>query len=163
MRVSVTGSGDPRFRPVKEQEGIAIIPDRWKVDFFVSAGELSRFYLELKENARLMGTKCPGCGSVYFWPRSWCHDCYLDCEWVEMSGKGRLTVVSRVDVILTDVPREPPFYGGGVIMEGARYPVVVALRPTDYDSLYQGMPMKAGFLPPEERTGRITDFFFVPG
>lgn len=153
---------DLRFEPVRVQDGFAMIPDRWKVDFFVSAGELSRFYVELKDNARLMGTKCPSCGSVYFWPRSWCHDCYVDCEWVEMSGRGKLTVVSRVDVILTDVPRESPFFGGGVQLEGARYPVVAKLKPPDYDSLYRGMSMRAEFLPPEERTGRITDFFFVP-
>lgn len=161
--MAVTGSDDPRFRPVKEQAGIAIIPDRWKVDFFVSAGELSPFYLELKENARLMGTKCPSCGSVYFWPRSWCHDCYEDCEWVEMSGRGRIMVVSRVEIILTDVPREAPFIGGSVLLEEARYPVVVKFVADDYSSLRQGTPVRAEFLPKEQRIGRITDFYFVPG
>lgn len=162
MRLAAEEPKDPRFRPIKVQDGFALVPDRWKVDFFASAGELSRFYIELKENARLMGTRCPGCGSVYFWPRSWCHDCYEDCEWVEMSGRGKLTLFSRVDVILTDVPRVPPFFAGGVYLDGARYPAVVGLKPPGYESLYQGMPIRAEFLPPEQRTGRITDFYFVP-
>ena len=158
----MTDEADPRFKPVREQDGFAIIPDRWKVDFFFSAGELSRFYLELKENARLMGTRCPECGSVYFWPRSWCHDCYVDCDWVEMSGRGNLTVFSRVEISLSELQREVPFYQGGVHLEGARYATVVILKPPDFDALYVGMPMRAEFLPPEQRTGRPRDFYFVP-
>lgn len=153
---------DPRFKPIKEDDGYAILPDRWKVDYFVSMGELSRFYLELKENARLMGTRCPDCGSVYFWPRSWCHDCYCDCEWVEMSGKGRLTVFSEVKVSLSELRTEVPFYQGGVRLEGARYATVVILRPEKFEDLEVGMPMRAGFLPREERTGRPRDFYFEP-
>ncbi|MBU4386357.1 MAG: Zn-ribbon domain-containing OB-fold protein [Actinobacteria bacterium] len=153
---------DPRFVPIKVQDGFAVIPDRWKVDFRVSAGELSRFYIELKENARLMGTRCPNCGSVYCWPRSWCKDCYVDCEWVEMSGKGKLTLCSRVEISLSDIQKEVPFFQGGVHLDGARYPVVVMLRPVEFEDLHVGMPVHAEFLPSEERTGRIRDFYFVP-
>jgi len=56
-------SDDPRFKPLKEQDGFAIIPDRWKIDYFASAGELSRFFLELKDNAKIMGTRCPSCSA----------------------------------------------------------------------------------------------------
>lgn len=154
--------GDPRFEPIKEQDGFVLVPDRWKVDYFASAGELSRFFTELKENTRLMGTKCPRCGSVYFWPRSWCHDCYVDCEWVEMSGKGKLTLCSRVDISLSELQRDVPFYQGGVQLEGARYAVVAFLRNIDLESAYVGMPVRVEFKPPEERTGRIRDFYFVP-
>jgi uncharacterized protein len=155
-------SEDPRFRPIKEDEGIALLPDRWKVDFWVSMGELSRFYLELKENARLMGTRCPECGSVYCWPRSWCQECYTDCEWVEMSGKGSLTVFSRVEVSLSELRTDVPFFQGGVHLDEARYPVVVVLRPEKYEDLRVGMRMRAEFIPPGERTGRPRDIYFVP-
>jgi len=94
---------DPRFVPIKVQDGFVVMPDRWKVDFWASMGELSRFFIEIKENARLMGMKCPRCGSVYFWPRSWCHDCYVDTKWVEMSGKGKVTVFGQVEVSLNDI------------------------------------------------------------
>ncbi len=153
---------DPRVEPMKEQEGFAIIPDRWKVDFLASMGELSRFYIELKENARLMGTRCPQCGSLYFWPRSWCHDCYVDCDWVEMQPRGSITVFSRVEISLSDMRRDVPFFQGGVQLEGARYPVIAILKTTDPAALKAGMPVRAEFLPPGERTGRPRDFYFVP-
>jgi hypothetical protein len=160
--MALTEEQDPRLKPVKEQDGFVLVPDRWKVDFWASSGELSLFYSELKENARLMGTRCPKCGSVYFWPRSWCHECYVDCEWVKMPPRGKLTVVGRVDISLSDMRKEVPFYQGGVRLEGARYPIVAILKPPDPDALYVGMPVKAQFLPPEERTGRPRDFYFVP-
>ncbi|HEY5531708.1 MAG TPA: zinc ribbon domain-containing protein [Candidatus Anoxymicrobiaceae bacterium] len=157
-----TGEMDPRFKPIKERDGFALMPDRWKVDFWASQGELSRFYFELKGNARLMGTKCPQCGSVYFWPRSWCKDCYVDCDWVEMPLTGKLTVFSRVDISLSELRREVPFYQGGVLVDGARYPVIAILQPSGPDELRAGMAVRAKFLPAEERTGRPRDFYFVP-
>ncbi len=153
---------DPRLEPIREKEGAALMPDRWKVDYLASMGELSRFYIELKENARLMGTRCPACGSVYFWPRSWCHDCYVDCEWVEMPPRGTITIFGRVDISLSEMRTEVPFYQGGVLLEGARYPVIAILKPADPAVLRAGLPVQAEFLPPEERTGRTRDFYFVP-
>lgn len=152
---------DPRFKPLKEQDGFAVIPDRWKVDFFVSMGELSRFFLELKENGRLMGTKCPECGSVYCWPRSWCHDCYADCEWVEMEPRGKVTLFGEVKISLNDIQTEVPYIQGGVQLEGARYPLVQFIKAS-YGELYRGIPVRVEFRPPAERTGRIRDFYFVP-
>lgn len=154
---------DPRFDPMKEQNGFAIAPDRWKIDFFASMGELSRFFIELKENARIMGTRCPTCGSVFCWPRSWCHECYEDCEWVEMSGRGEVVVFSQISINLNDLQRQqPPFMQGSVLLEGARYPIVSFFREVAFEEMSAGMPVKAVFLPPEERTGRIRDFYFVP-
>jgi len=153
---------DLRFKPMKVQDDFVLMPDQWKVDFFQSEGELSRFFIELKENARLMGTRCPNCGSIYFWPRSWCHDCYVDCEWVEMSLKGNITVFSKVSISLSDLQTEVPYMQGGIRLEGARYAIVNYLRGFDYEKTYNGMPVRAEFYPLEQRTGRVRDFYFVP-
>jgi uncharacterized protein len=154
---------DPRFQPIKEQDGFVITPDRWKIDYFASQGELSRFFKELKDNGRILGTRCPSCGSVYCWPRSWCHDCYEDCDWVEMSGKGEVVVFSQIEINLNDLQRQqPPFLQGSVLLDGARYPIVSFFRDVAFDDMHRGKRMKAVFLPPEERTGRIRDFYFVP-
>jgi uncharacterized OB-fold protein len=153
---------DSRLKPAREENGIVLMPDQWKVDFWASCGELSRFYTELKENARFMGTKCPACGSIYFWPRSWCHECYMDCEWVEVSTKGKLTMFCRVDISLSDLRRDVPFYQGGVHLDGVRYPIAAILDAPSYDDFFVGMPVRAKFLPPEERRGTPRDFHFVP-
>lgn len=154
---------DLRFEPMKlSDDGFALMPDRWTMDYWVSMGELSRFFIELKENGKLFGTRCPECGSVYCWPRSWCHECYADCEWVEMSGKGKVTVFSRVQVSLNDLQTDVPFIQGGVQLDEARYPIVEFIKNVEFDDMYKGMPVRAEFYPPERRTGRIRDFYFVP-
>jgi hypothetical protein len=154
---------DPRFAPIKDQDGFAVVPDRWKIDFFTSMGELSRFFMELKDNGRLMGTRCPKCGSVYCYPRSWCHECYVDCDWVEMSGKGKVVMFARVEINLSDIQTaQVPFVQGSVQLDEARYPIVNFFRNVSYENLSKGMPVKVEFLPAEERTGRIRDFYFVP-
>ena len=154
---------DPRFTPIKDQDGFAVVSDRWKIDFFTSMGELSRFFMELKDNGRLMGTCCPKCGSVYCYPRSWCHECYVDCDWVEMSGKGKVVMFARVEINLSDIQTaQVPFVQGSVQLDEARYPIVNFFRNVSYEDLSKGMPVKVEFLPAEERTGRIRDFYFVP-
>ena len=37
----------------------------WKPEYLYSYGELSPFFRELVDHARLMGSKCPKCGKVY--------------------------------------------------------------------------------------------------
>jgi hypothetical protein len=152
---------DPRFDPGFEKDGVFILPDRWKIDYQCASGELSKFYKELKENARLMGTRCPSCGITYFWPRSWCHRCYEDCEWVEMSGKGVVPMFTRVEISLNDLQTEVPYIQGGVLLDGAAYPAISFIRG-EFSEMENGMRVRAEFLPAEERTGRIRDFFFVP-
>lgn len=52
---------------------------------------VKRFYDEL-EAGRIMGRKCPKCGSVEFPPRIACTACgHFEMEWIEMSGKGQVT------------------------------------------------------------------------
>lgn len=57
------------------------------------AGE--RFFREIRDSARLMGTYCPQCDLLYLPPRVYCEDCFepLD-EWEEVSNKGRIAAYS---------------------------------------------------------------------
>jgi uncharacterized OB-fold protein len=144
-----------------DEDGAFILPDEWRLTYMVSCGELSPFFRALKEEGRLMGTRCPSCGSVYCPPRSWCHDCYEDTEWVEMSGKGELVAFTKGYFATSDLVDEVPFYQGGVRLEGARYPIVCRIKLDDEEKLKPGIPMKVVFKPPEERLGRVTDYYFV--
>lgn len=138
------------------------LPDEWRLFYMVSCGELSPFFQALREEGKLMGTRCPSCGSIYCPPRSWCHDCYLDTEWVEMSGRGELIAYTKGYFATSDLVEEVPFYQGGVLLEGARYPIVCRIKPDDEEKLRPGLPMRVEFKSSEERLGRVTDYYFVP-
>lgn len=145
-----------------DEEDVFIIPDEWRLSYKLSCGELTPFFRALKEEGKLMGTRCPSCGSCYCPPRSWCHDCYEDTEWVEMSGKGELTVITKGYFATSDLVDEVPFYQGGVHLEGARYPIPCRIKTDDEGKLRPGIPMQVEFKPPEERLGRVNDYYFVP-
>ena len=54
----------------------------WKPEYLYSLGELSPFFREIINNKRLLGSKCPKCGTVWMYPRGDCPDCYEENEWI---------------------------------------------------------------------------------
>ena len=58
----------------------------------------SKFLVELRDNKRIMGIKCPQCGSVYVPPRLSCPGCFSKMdEWVELNGKGTISSYTVVN------------------------------------------------------------------
>ena len=60
----------------KEKRG-ELFEIKWKTDlpYRYSIGKLAvKFFEELKENKRIMGSKCKKCGKVHFPPRAVCAD-----------------------------------------------------------------------------------------
>ena len=50
------------------------------------------------EKGKVMGTKCKGCGLVFFPPRADCYQCLKsDMEWTEISGTGKLVSYSKLE------------------------------------------------------------------
>jgi uncharacterized OB-fold protein len=78
-----------------------------------------------------------------------------------MSGKGVVPMFTRVEISLNDLQTEVPYIQGGVLLDGAAYPAISFIRG-EFSEMENGMRVRAEFLPAEERTGRIRDFFFVP-
>ncbi len=58
--------------------------------FNYSAGRyLNRFLTEMRDNARIVGVKCPKCGIVYAPPKEICDPCYAEMtEPVEVGPRG---------------------------------------------------------------------------
>jgi len=121
----------------------------------------SRFFAELRDNKRIMGTKCPKCKRVYIPPRQVCGKCFAKMdEWVEVSDKGEIaafTVVwfPHIDAN-TGVEREPlPYTSIWVHLDGADTYLMHYLDETDETKIKIGMRVQAVFA--EERKGSIHD------
>jgi uncharacterized OB-fold protein len=67
---------------------------RWRGDmeafYIYTAGVAGdRFFREIRDNERLMGTYCPECDVVYMPPRIYCEACFTELtEWEEVTNKG---------------------------------------------------------------------------
>jgi len=140
-------------------EGLDVFVCDGKVDIpnVYSAGAVqSRFLIELRDNKRIVGMRCPACNVVYVPPRSTCKYCFgqLD-EWTDVSDKGTIltyTVVCRPNPVQ---PIEPPIVYGIVQLDGADTGLLHMIGEADFESLRVGMRVEAVYR--EERKGDILD------
>jgi len=138
-------------------EGMIDIPNTY------SAGAVgSRFLVELRDNKKIMGIKCPECNQVYVPPKSTCKDCFAQLtEWVEVGDKGTLLTYT-VDCHASSVqPVEPPILYGVIQLDGADTGLVHMLGEVDPEDVKIGMRLEAVFK--EERVASILDIeYFRP-
>ncbi len=122
----------------------------------------SRFLIELRDNKRIIATRCPACQQVYVPARSICKHCYEQLtEWVQVSDVGTLQTYT-VDGHTNGVqPLAPPIIYGIVLLDGATTGLVHMLSEVEFEKLAIGMRVKAVFA--EERTASIMDIkYFKP-
>ena len=122
-----------------------------------SAGAVgSRFLIELRDNKRIMGIRCPTCNRVYVPARSVCKDCFAQLnEWVEVSDKGTLLTYTICHQPNRVQPMEPPLIYGIIQLDGADNGFVHMLGGVDPEQLRIGMRVQAVFK--EKREASILD------
>ncbi len=139
-----------------------IIPGKFDLTYTYSVGALgTRFFIQLRDNQKIMGIRCPQCNRVYVPPRLTCFRCFskLD-EWVEVSDKGTVLTYTVVNYPEPIYPMEPPFVYGVIQLDGADTGLV-HLIAADTEQLRIGMRVQAVFR--EKREGNIKDIrYFKP-
>src|SRR5512136_2553900 len=91
-----------------------------------SAGPVrSKFLLSLRDQQKVLATRCPGCGRVFVPARSSCPECFENMEeWVEVSPEGVLetyTIVYKPEPIHV---ADTPFAIGVIKLGGADTSIV---------------------------------------
>jgi uncharacterized OB-fold protein len=130
-----------------------------------SAGMVgSRFLIELRDNKKIMGIKCPTCNRVYVPPRSTCKYCFGKLsELVEVSQKGTLLTYAVAYQQNPVQPLETPIAFGIVQLDGADTGFVHMLGEVEPEELKIGMKVKAVFKVKKERQASILDIkYFKP-
>ena len=130
-----------------------------------SAGAVgSRFLIELRDNKKIMGTRCPTCNLVYVPARSVCRDCFGELsEWVEVSHKGTLLTYTVACESNPIQPVSTPIVYGIVQLDGADTGFVHMLGEVDPEKLKVGTKVKAVFKVKKERVASILDIkYFKP-
>jgi uncharacterized OB-fold protein len=122
----------------------------------------SRFLIELRDNKKIVGTKCTTCDLVYVPARSVCKHCFAELDkWVEVSDRGTLQTYTVAGQRNGVQPVDPPIIYGIVQLDGASTGLVHMLSEVDFEKLAVGMRVKAVFA--EKRVGSILDIkYFAP-
>lgn len=71
--------------------------EKFGVVNYIEESKASEF-IDFLESGKVFGTKCKGCGKIYFPPKKDCPRCLKsDCEWHEVPRKGKLMTFSKVN------------------------------------------------------------------
>lgn len=125
--------------------------------FSYTAGTIrSRFLTEIRDNKKIVGTKCPDCNMVWAPARSICMKCFANLkEFVEVGNTGKVTTYSVINTFQKFYPLKPPFIIGIIQLDGADTGLVHFLGDVDPEDVRIGMRVQAVFS--EERIGSILD------
>ncbi len=125
----------------------------------------SKFLIELRDNRKIKGIKCPTCKQVYVPPRSTCKYCFgALSKLVDVSDKGTLITyaVAHEPNPVQPVEGSPVIYGI-VRLDGADTGFVHMLGEVNPKQLKCGMRVKAVFKPKKKREASILDIkYFKP-
>ena len=138
------------------------IRDKIEINYKYSIGGQSIFFIELKNNKKILGTKCKKCGKTWMPPRIKCSDCYKDTYWVEMKQAGSIEVSTIVWYTTSDFIQNIPYGIAFIKLDGADTAVLQGIFSENLvpSKVKKGQRVKAIFK--KEREGKMTDFFFVP-
>lgn len=137
------------------------LPYQANFEYDYAAGRYaSRFMAELRDNARLFGTRCTNCERVLVPPRPICGICAAPTdEWVEVGPQGTLTGFTVVEVPfidpMTGVQRPVPYGFAFIKLTGADTNIYHFLEESQHDKLSVGMAVEAVFR--DERVGSMSD------
>jgi uncharacterized OB-fold protein len=120
------------------------------------AGE--RFFREIKDHARIVGTHCPECDLIYVPATIFCERCFEELdEWVEVGSRGTVFTYTVLFRDLDDEPLETPAVLAYVALEDCDGGLVHYLGDIDPKDVYVGLEVEAVFKEPAEREGSILD------
>jgi uncharacterized OB-fold protein len=132
-----------------------------------SKGEFSRFFLELRDEKRLLGCKCKECGLVRVPPfLTHCPDCdFAPTELIEVEQQGVMNSTPPITYFATSLFQHIAPYGRGrVVFRGADTAMSVNLYTTTgilVPGIFtKGTEVKLVFR--DKRIGEMTDVFCVP-
>jgi len=138
------------------------IRDIIKINYKYSLGGQSKFFLELMNNKKILGTKCTKCGKIWMPPRINCSDCYVPAEWVELKPTGTIEVSTIVWYTTSAFIKNIPYGTAYIRLDGADTALLQGIFSENLvpSKIKKGKRVKAVFQ--KERKGKMTDFFFVP-
>jgi uncharacterized OB-fold protein len=126
------------------------------------AGE--RFFREIKEHARIMGTRCEECDLVYVPAALFCERCFAQLdEWVHVASQGYVFTYTVLFHDMDGQPLDEPAILAYVKLDGCDGGLVHYLSEIDPEDVFIGMEVEAVFKDAAERQGSILDIeYFRP-
>lgn len=175
----MTGSGGRKVIPLeaipdvetrivrRDEKDYLVVNDAMFTFYQRSMGELSPFFLALRDERKILGCRCPICKIVRVPPfLTRCPDCeFAGTELVEVDDVGKMLTTPPITYFANSLFQEQvPFGRGRIVLGGADTALSVNFYTTRGilvpGIVTRGTEMKVVFK--DRRMGEITDIFCVP-
>ncbi|MDR7543547.1 MAG: Zn-ribbon domain-containing OB-fold protein [Armatimonadota bacterium] len=120
------------------------------------AGE--RFFRELKEGGRILGTRCGRCGITYVPGRLFCERCFDELsDWTEVGPAGTVEAVTALHLAADGTRLPQPVLLALIRLDGADTVLLHYLDEVPRDEARIGLRVHPALKPAAQRTGSILD------
>lgn len=121
------------------------------------AGETaSKFFIALRDEKKILGTKCPQCGKTFIPPRKHCPLCYnVQTEWVALANEGEVVSFTVARRKRASLERPVPVVFALIKLDGADTALLHYLENVKIEKVRIGMRVRAVFA--ENRKARMQD------
>jgi uncharacterized OB-fold protein len=142
--------------PMVYESGISVPYNWWAGD------TASRFFVGLRDEQKIWGTRCASCGVVRVPPRKACPVCFhSQSDWIEVSAEGMVKTFTIARRQLAALKQSVPVIFGLIRLDGADTSLLHCIGDVSPEAVQIGMRVKAKYS--EIRRGEIRDIAcFVP-
>jgi uncharacterized OB-fold protein len=152
-----------RLTAAQFQGEVVAVEHAVRAEYAWDAGVAIGHYLAGLREGRILGRSCRRCRRVLVPPRMFCEACFRPTnEWVDVGQTGTVATFSICHVSWDMQPLDVPELPAVVHLDGASAGMGILhklgnVRP---EQVVMGMPVRAVWKPPAERTGSILDIRF---
>ena len=140
--------------PTAQMQGEIPIHHRYTLGV---AGE--RFFKAMRDERRLLTSRCPRCGERLLPPKLYCERCFCEtAEWAPVEGLGFLRTFTLLHIGLEGETLEPPQAVGLIGWPGVRGGLIHRIGEVGLSGLRTGMTLEPVW--GEERKGSLEDILY---
>ncbi|MGQ9477938.1 MAG: Zn-ribbon domain-containing OB-fold protein [Candidatus Bipolaricaulia bacterium] len=123
------------------------------------AGE--RFFTALRDEGKLLSSRCSRCEITYIPPRIYCERCFAELkDFVDVGLRGRVRSFTIARIDREGRPLEEPEIRALISFGDETTALLHLLGEVEPDELCIGMEVEAVLKPKREREGKITDILY---
>ena len=140
-------------------------PMHWRgnmqADYLYTSGVAGeKFFKHLKEKDTFLATKCKKCGKVFFPPRLYCEDCFVEipeADWIEVPATGTVRLFTVATINTLGKKMEKPKVIALIDIDKTDGATLGIIKTDDIERDFCGIKVKAIFKPKTEREGTMKD------
>ena len=143
-------------------------PMHWRgnmqADYFYPNGIAGdRFFKHLMKNDSFLACKCTKCNKVFFPPRYYCEDCFVDIpdeEWFEVPKTGKVKLHTTVTIDTYGEKLENPKVVGLIEIDNTNGSILGIIDIKNLDADICGVQVEAVLKPKDKREGTLKDILY---